>query len=136
MELDSNQSRRFLNYFTKFKGTHYVIMKNLILATGALLTSIFAFSQKIYTTSSEYSADIKVYVVDSEYSADLKVYKVSSEYSAKDNKGLWYFEDSEYSADKKIYFVNSEYNADLKIYFVDSEYSAGWRESSKKHLLY
>ena len=98
-------------------------MKKLIIASTFILIGLVGYSQKKYSTNSEYSADVKVYVVNSEYAADLKVYKVSSEYNADGNKGLWFFTDSEYSAQKKIYFV-------------DSEYAAGWREASKKHLMY
>ena len=49
-----------------------------------------------------------------------KVYTVSSESYAK----------------KKIYFVSSESYADLKIFFVNSESYAGWKNDSKKHLMY
>ena len=38
--------------------------------------------------------------------------------------------------EKKIFFVDSQFDADLKIYFVGSQFDAGWRESSKKYLLY
>ena len=41
-----------------------------------------------------------------------------------------------FTADKKIFFVDYESRADLKIFFVDYESRAGWRENSKKHLLY
>ena len=44
--------------------------------------------------------------------------------------------DAEYKANKKIYFEDAEYKADLKIYFVDAEYKAGWKNASKKQLLY
>ena len=46
------------------------------------------------------------------------------------------FVDYESLADKKIFFVDYESRADLKIFFVDYESRAGWRENSKKHLLY
>ena len=36
----------------------------------------------------------------------------------------------------KVYFVKYENQADLKIYFVDYENQAGWRNSSKKSLMY
>lgn len=106
-------------------------------ATAAIImngTGLFA--QKIFSVDSKYDADVKVYVVDSKYDADLCVYKVSSQYDAEDNKGLWFFEDSKYDADKTIYFVDSKYDADLLIYFVDSKYDAGWRNASKKQLMY
>jgi hypothetical protein len=37
---------------------------------------------------------------------------------------------------QKICSVNSKFDADIKVYVVDSQFDAGWRESSKKHLLY
>jgi hypothetical protein len=52
------------------------------------------------------------------------------------NEGKWFFVDYESLADKKIFFVDYESRADLKIFFVDYESRAGWRENSKKHLLY
>ena len=39
-------------------------------------------------------------------------------------------------ADKKIYFVNNQAYADLKIYFVTNQAYAGWKNSSKKSLMY
>ena len=51
-------------------------------------------------------------------------------------KANGFFVDFESLADKKIFFVDYESRADLKIFFVDYESRAGWRENSKKHLLY
>ena len=39
-------------------------------------------------------------------------------------------------ADVKVFVVDYESRADLKVFFVDYESRAGWRENSKKHLLY
>ena len=64
------------------------------------------------------------------------VYKVDVDYKAGDNDGRWYFTNADYKAEKKIYFVDADYKADLKIYFVDAGYKAGWKDNSKKHLLY
>jgi hypothetical protein len=75
-------------------------------------------------------------VVDAEYKADLLVYKENAEYKAGNNDGRWFFVDAEYKANKKIYFEDAEYKAELKIYFVDAEYKAGWKNASKKQLLY
>jgi hypothetical protein len=47
-----------------------------------------------------------------------------------------YSVDAEYKADVKVYVVDAEYKADLKIYFVDAEYKAGWKNASKKSLIY
>ena len=81
---------------------------------------------------------MKVFVVDNEYQADVVVYRTDKEYRAKDteNKGIWFFTDKAYRADKKIFFVDHEYQADLKVYFTDKEYRAGWKNNSKKHLMY
>ena len=75
-------------------------------------------------------------MVEREYNSDLKVFKVEREYNAKGNEGLWFFVDREYSSDKKVFFVDREYNSDLKIFFVDRKYNSGWKNVSKKHLLY
>ena len=47
-----------------------------------------------------------------------------------------YVVDSQFKADIKVYVVDSQFAADLKIYFVSSQFKAGWKKSSKKHLLY
>ena len=43
---------------------------------------------------------------------------------------------SQFDTDVKVYVTDSQFDADLKIYFVGSQFDAGWRESSKKYLLY
>ena len=75
-------------------------------------------------------------MVDYESRADLLVYKVKYQSMVDKNEGKWFFVDYESLADKKIFFVDYESRADLKIFFVDYETRAGWRENSKKHLLY
>tara|TARA_Y100000385_G_scaffold163579_1_gene169506 strand:- start:128 stop:316 length:189 start_codon:yes stop_codon:yes gene_type:complete len=62
-------------------------------------------------------------VLDYEIRADLLLYKVKSQSMVDKNDGKWFF-------------VDYESRADLKIFFVDYESRAGWRENSKKHLLY
>ena len=52
------------------------------------------------------------------------------------NSGLWYFVDYESQAEKTIYFVDYKSQADLLIYFVDYKNQAGWRNNSKKYLLF
>jgi hypothetical protein len=101
-----------------------------------LFASSNGYAQKIYSTDSQYDADVTVYVTDSKYDADLLVYKVSSQYEADGNEGLWFFTESKYDADKKIYFTDSKYAADLIIYFTDSKYDAGWKNRQKIYLLY
>jgi len=126
--------------FVIFEPLKKLIMKKLF-AFFLVLTSVFYLdqkvsAQKVYSCDSKYDADVKVYVADSKYDADLCVYKCTSKYDAEGNEGLWFFEDSKYDAKKKIYFVDSKYDADLIIYFVDSKYDAGWRNNSKKQLMY
>lgn len=110
-------------------------MKIILPALALLLTS-FAFGQTVYSVDSKYDADVKVFVASSKYDADLIVYKCSSKYDATDNKGLWYFVSSKYDAKKKIFFCDSKYDANLIIYFTDSKYDAGWRNNSKKSVMY
>ena len=111
-------------------------VKNSVLLIIALLLSSSLSSQKVFSTSKSYQADIKVFIVNQDYQADLKVFKVSQEYEIKGNQGLWFFVDQEYKSEKKIFFVDYQYQADLKVYFVDYKYQAGWKNSAKKHLLY
>ena len=94
--------------------------------------------QKIYSTNVESRADVKVYVEKVESRADLVVYitKVPSRAKKEDNKGIWFFEDVESRSDKTIFFEDVESRADLKIYFTDVESRAGWRNPSKKYLMY
>jgi hypothetical protein len=112
-------------------------MKNLILMLAVLLGSVsFSFGQKIYSSDDKYNVDFKVYVTDDKYNCDLIVYKSDDKYNLGNNKGHWYFTDDKYNADKKIYFTDDKYNCDLIIYFTDDKYNTGWKNSSKKHLLY
>jgi hypothetical protein len=39
-------------------------------------------------------------------------------------------------AKKKLFFVNYKSEADIVIYFTDYKSEAGWRNNSKKHLMY
>ena len=108
----------------------------ILFVAGIFFNILNAQAQKVYAVDAAYKSDVKVYVVSSAYQADLLVYKVSSNYQAGDNDGRWFFTDSDYQADKNIFFVASDYQADLKICFVSSDYQAGWKNVSKKHLLY
>ena len=85
-------------------------MKAFLLTLATLLITGSFFSQKIYSVDYESRADVKVFVVDYESRADLLVYKEKYESRAKGNDGNWFF--------------------------VDYESRAGWKNSSKKHLLY
>ncbi|MAS38519.1 MAG: hypothetical protein CMB84_00745, partial [Flammeovirgaceae bacterium] len=68
--------------------------------------------------------------------ADLLVYRVDYISQAKQNIGLWFFVEHESRSDKKIFFSDYKSQADLKIFFVDYKSQAGWRNNSKKYLLY
>ena len=64
------------------------------------------------------------------------MFKVDYKSQAKGNDGLWYFVDYSSQSDKKIYFVDYVSQSDLKIYFVRYKSQAGWKNNSKKALLY
>jgi hypothetical protein len=49
---------------------------------------------------------------------------------------LWFFTDYGNQSDKKLYFVDYQNQSDLKIFFVKYRNEAGWRNKSKKHLMY
>ena len=112
-----------------------LIWKKLFII-GFLLMSFNSYSQKIHSVGFSSQAEVNVYVVDFESQADLKVYKVDFESQADGNKGLWYFVDFPSRADKKIYFVDFPSRADLKVFFVGFKSQAGWRNASKKYLMY
>ena len=94
------------------------------------------FSQKIFTRDYPSQSDIKVFVVDYESQSDLKVFKVDYQSQSKGNEGLWYFVKYSSQSDKKIYFVDYPSQSDLKIFFVKYKSQSGWKNNSKKHLLY
>lgn len=99
------------------------------------ITSICS-AQTVFSTTYMNQAEVKVFVVKYESQADLKVFKVKYENQAEGNDGRWFFTKYENQARKKIFFVDYENQADLKIFFVDYESQAGWRDKSKKALLY
>ena len=74
--------------------------------------------------------------VKNESQDDLNVFKLDYHSQAKGNEGLWYFVDYSSQSDKKIYFVDYSSQSDLKIYFVKYKSQAGWKNKSKKFLLY
>ena len=121
------------NHRNKFKNSK---MKKLFILATMLFTFEVMNAQKVYSLNYENQADIKVFVVKYENEADLKVYKVKYENQASNNDGKWFFTQYSNDAKKKIYFVDYENEADLKIYFVKYENEAGWRNSSKKSLMY
>ena len=106
------------------------------LLIGLILLPSIVFSQKIFTTDYQSQSDIKVFVVDYESQSDLKVFKVDYQSQSKGNEGLWYFVKHSSQSDKKIFFVDYPSQSDLKIYFVKYKSQSGWRNNSKKHLLY
>jgi hypothetical protein len=111
-------------------------MKKSIMAFSLFLISNYGISQKVYTESVASRADIKVYVETVESRADLIVYKESVASRATGNEGVWYFEEVKSRADKSIYFEEVASRADLKICFTDVKSRAGWKNSSKKSLMY
>jgi hypothetical protein len=111
------------------------VLNKFSLIVWLLLPSVI-FSQEIFSVQYKSQADIKVFVVDYESQCDLKVFKVDYQSQANGNEGLWYFVDYESQADKKIFFVEYESQSDLKIYFVKYKSQAGWKNNSKKQLLY
>ena len=111
-----------------------ITMKKLILLL--LFIPLVSFGQKIYGVDYSSQSDVKVYVVDYESRSDLKVYKVDYVSQAIGNDGLWHFVNNKSQADKKIFFVNYASQSDLKVFFVKYKSQAGWRNSSKKHLIY
>jgi hypothetical protein len=64
------------------------------------------------------------------------VYKESVASRATGNEGVWYFESVASRADKSIYFEDVASRADLKICFTDVKSRAGWKNASKKSLMY
>lgn len=98
------------------------VMKNYCFLL--LLLSLENFNaQKVYTENVSSRADLLVYIEN-----------VSSR--ATGNEGIWYFENVSSRADKSIYFENVASRADLKICFTDVKSRAGWKNASKKSLMY
>ncbi len=91
-------------------------------------------AQRVFETDYSSQADLDVFIVDYESQCDLKVYYV--DYSSQaSNDGLWHMADYASQADVKVFFVDYASQADLKIFIVDYSSQAGWRDSSKQHLL-
>ena len=95
-------------------------MKNLLILAIMPFTIGVVKAQKVYTENVASRADVKVYVETVESRADLLVFK----------------ESVDSRADKSIYFENVASRADLKICFTDVRSRAGWKNSSKKSLMY
>jgi hypothetical protein len=110
-------------------------VKTCFLILFLIIPSIM-LSQKIYSVEYASQCDIKVFEVEYESECDLKVFKVEYESQVKGNEGLWYFVKYPSQSDKKIFFVEYESQSDLKIIFVKYKSQSGWRDQSKKHLLY
>ena len=111
-------------------------IKNLVLFVVLYFIPYLVFSQKVFTTDYSSQSDIKVFMVDYESQSDLKVFKVDYQSQSKGNKGLWYFVKYSSQSYKKIFFVDYLSQSDLKIFFVKYKSQSGWRNNSKKHLLY
>jgi len=109
---------------------------NKYILISLLLIPTLIYSQKIFSVEHKSQSDINVFVVEHESQCDLKVFKVKYESQGKGNEGLWSFVKYPSQSDKKIYFVEHESQYDLKIFFVKHQSQSGWRDKSKKHLLY
>ena len=116
------------NTIVYFKNLKWIFVFIFIVETG--------YSQSIYSVQYESQCDIKVFVVDYESQCDLKVFKVEYESQVKGNEGLWYFVKHKSQSDKKIFFVEYESQSELKIYFANFKSQSGWRNNTKRHLLY
>lgn len=93
-------------------------------------------AQTVYSVEYKSDAKVKVFVASYKSDADLVVYKCSYKSDATGNDGLWYF--TSYKSDAKfpVYFCDYKSDADLIIFFADYKSDAGWKNTSKKHLLY
>ena len=109
------------------KNVELGVMRPALLSLLALVSLAFSAesisAQNIFSVDCESRADVKVFVVDYESRADLLVYKEDYESRAEGNEGHWFF-------------VKYEGRADKTIFFVDYESRAGWKNTSKQHLLY
>ncbi len=98
--------------------------KHIITIIVALMAlGVGAKAQTVYSCQYKSEADVKVHVTKYKSEADLVVYKCKYKSEAEGNKGLWFFVKYKSEAKKKLFFVNYK-----------SE--AGWRNNSKKHLMY
>ncbi len=79
------------------------------IAIYLLFIPLLLQGQKVHTVKYDSQADLKVYIVKYESQCDLKVFIAEHESQAKED-GLWYF--------------------------VEYESQSGWRDRSKRHLLY
>ena len=95
--------------------------KHIITIIVALMAfGIGAKAQTVYSCQYKSEADVKVHVTKYKSETDLVVYKCKYKSEAK----------------KKLFFVNYKSEADIVIYFTDYKSEAGWRNNSKKHLMY
>ncbi|MEI6347323.1 MAG: DUF6150 family protein [Bacteroidota bacterium] len=112
-------------------------MKTLFVALGFLFLFIgSSTAQKVFSCQYKSDAKVKVYVAQYKSDADLVVYKCQYKSDASGNDGLWFFCDYKSDADKTIFFCDYKSDADLVIYFAEYKSDAGWKNSSKKSLLY
>ena len=116
----------------------YCIMKNsaLIFLFFCLCSLSSLKAQTVYSVEYKSDAKVKVFVASYKSDADLVVYKCSYKSDATGNDGLWYFTGYKSDAKFPIYFCDYKSDADLVIFFADYKSDAGWKNASKKHLLY
>ena len=105
-------------------------MKKILITLVLALIGVAASGQTVYSCDYKSDAQVKVFVTKYKSDADLVVYKTNYKSDADANKGIWHFVKYKSDAKKKIYFV------DLVVFFTDYKSDAGWRNNSKKHLMY
>ena len=111
-------------------------MKKILITLVLALIGVAASGQTVYSCDYKSEEQVKVYVTKYKRAADLVVYKNKHKSDADANKGIWYFVKYKSDAKKKIYFVDYKSDADLVVYFTDYKSDAGWKNNSKKHLMY
>ena len=111
--------------------------KNFFLFIFVLLCCFTGLqAQTVFNVNYKSDAKVKVYVANYKSDADLVVYKCKYKSDATGNDGLWFFTDYKSDAKFPIFFCDYKSDADLVIFFSEYKSDAGWKNSSKKHLLY
>ncbi len=114
--------------------------KTIITFVSVLFFILFSIgkstAQKVYSCQYKSDAKVKVFVAQYKSDADLVVYKCQYKSDASGNNGLWFFCEYKSDADKTIFLCDYKSDADLIIYFSDYKSDAGWKNSSKKQLMY
>ena len=93
-------------------------------------------AQKVYITEYNSHADVKVFITKNYEEADLVIFKVRDEDAIGENEGLWFFCEEKKCADKIIYYVKFPKRAEMTVFFTYERSLAGWKNESKKFLMY